>query len=279
MKGSVLTTKTWFLLIGAALLISAGLLNFRQRARHETPPWDGVEWVDTNEGIIAKSIERGSAADRAWLLPGDRLIGISLDGKQGRADRRAPATCRSISIRPSVGGQLHYLMKRPSYPPEIGAYWADLDNLGAIHKWTPRVIYINLIGVVYLFVGFFVLFKQGGRAPFVLHFATFCLAAFVFLFYTPVGSYRRSRSGDRVSRQRRIDSLSRRCSCTSVRSIRRGNNCLPTRRWRAVLLYVPALLLLGFAVVVFLRDETGEGRFGLSRTFPSRNNSSSSFTG
>ena len=30
-KGSILTTKTWFLLIGAALLISAGLLNFRQR--------------------------------------------------------------------------------------------------------------------------------------------------------------------------------------------------------------------------------------------------------
>jgi hypothetical protein len=38
-KGSIITTKTWFLLIGAALLISAGLLNFRQRARHETPPW------------------------------------------------------------------------------------------------------------------------------------------------------------------------------------------------------------------------------------------------
>ena len=79
MKGSVLTTKTWFLLIGAALLISAGILNFGQRVRQETPPWDGVEWVDTADGIIAKSIEKGSAADRAWLLPGDRLIGIALD--------------------------------------------------------------------------------------------------------------------------------------------------------------------------------------------------------
>ena len=48
------------------------------------------------------------------------------------------------------------------------------------------------MGVIYLFVGFFVLFKQGGRAPYALHFATFCLAAFVFLFYTPVGSYRDS---------------------------------------------------------------------------------------
>ena len=81
MKGSIITTKTWFLLIGAALLISAGLLNFRQRAREETPPWDGVEWVDTKEGVVAKSIERGSAADRAWLLPGDRLLGIAIDPK------------------------------------------------------------------------------------------------------------------------------------------------------------------------------------------------------
>ena len=53
MKGSIITTKTWFLLIGAALLISAGLLNLRQRVRHETPPWDGVEWVDTKDGVIA----------------------------------------------------------------------------------------------------------------------------------------------------------------------------------------------------------------------------------
>ena len=33
MKGSIITTRTWFLLIGAALLISAGVFNFRQRAR------------------------------------------------------------------------------------------------------------------------------------------------------------------------------------------------------------------------------------------------------
>lgn len=190
MKGSVLTTKAWFLLIGAALLISAGVLNFLQRARHETPPWDGVEWVDTNEGIIAKSIERDSAAERAWLLPGDRLIAISLDGK-GKPDEISAARDVQMYLdHARAGGQLHYLMTRPSYSPEVGAYWADLDNLGAIHKWTPRVIYINIIGLVYLFVGFFVLFKQGGRAPFVLHFATICLAAFVFHFYVPVGSYR-----------------------------------------------------------------------------------------
>jgi hypothetical protein len=128
------------------LLISAGVLNFRQRVQQETPPWDGVEWVDTTEGVVAKNIERDSAADRAWLLPGDRLIGISLDG--GRPEQIVSARDVQIYLEQAgVRGQLHYLMTRPSYSPEVGAYWADLDNLGTIHKWTPRVIYINIIGL------------------------------------------------------------------------------------------------------------------------------------
>jgi len=253
-KGSVLTTKTWFLLIGAALLISAGLLNFRQRARDETPPWDGVEWVDTREGIVAKSIERGSAAEKAWLLPGDQLIGISFDGK---SKPEKVTSARDVQIyleQARVGGKIHYLMKRPSYSAEVGAYWADIDQLGAIHKWTPRVLYINLIGLIYLFVGFFVLFKQGGRAPFVLHFATFCVAAFVFLFYTPVGSYR-----DLDLAIAFLDNAAlilfpplflHFCALYPSRQ-----QLFQTRRWRAVWLYIPSLLLLAFSVVVFLRDE------------------------
>ena len=167
---------------------------------------------------------------------------------KARAEQIAPlATCRYISNRRGVGGQLHYLMQRPSYSPETSAYWADLDHLGAFHKWTPRVLYINLIGVIYLFVGFFVLFKQGGRAPFVLHFATFCLAAFVFLFYTPVGSYR-----DLDLAIAFLDNAAliffpplflHFCALYPSRQ-----QLFATRRWRAVLLYVPALLLLAFSV-------------------------------
>ena len=96
------------------------------------------------------------------------------------ADLPRPGACR---------WHYHYLIERPSYPEESRFYYADLDNLDAIHNWTPRDLYINLIGVVYLLVGFFVLFKQGGRAPFALHFAGLCLAAFVFHFYTPIGTY------------------------------------------------------------------------------------------
>lgn len=251
MKGSVLTTKAWFLLIGAALLITAGVLNFGQRAREETPAWDGVEWVDTADGIIAKSIEKGSAAERAWLLPGDRLIGIALDPSE-RPDQVVNARDVQIYLDTArVGGQLHYRMQRPSYPVETQNYWADLDNLGSIHRWTPRVIYINIIGLAYLFIGFFVLFKQGGRAPFVLHFATLCLAAFVFHFYTPTGTYRDLDLAIAFLKNSAFILFAplflHFCALYPTKQ-----QLFANRRWQTILLYVPAILLLLMAAIVFL---------------------------
>ena len=108
MKGSIFTTKTWLLLIVAALLIPAPeTLNFRQRARHETPSSDGVEWVDTKDGVIAKSLDRHSSGEKAWLLPGDKLIGISLDGV---SKYEMIARARDVQMyldRTEVGGQIH----------------------------------------------------------------------------------------------------------------------------------------------------------------------------
>ena len=78
MKGSVLTTRTWLLLATAALLVVAGGINFWQRAHTQGPPTDGVTWVDSSQGIIAKSILPGSAASRARMNPGDRLLAVSM---------------------------------------------------------------------------------------------------------------------------------------------------------------------------------------------------------
>lgn len=258
MKGSVLTTRTWLLLIGAVLLISAGVLNFGQRIRHETPASDGVEWIDTKDGVIAKSIERNSAGDRAWLLPGDRLLGISLDVNSKQEEIVRARDVQIYLDQARVGGQLHYLMERPSYPEETRFYYADLDNLGAVHKWTPRVIYINLLGLVYLFVGFFVLFKQGGRAPYVLHFATLCLAAFVFHFYTPTGTYRDLDLGIAFLRNAAFllfpPLFLHFCLLYPTKQ-----QLFTSRRWRALGLYVPALLLIGLSVPLFFRDQLAKG--------------------
>jgi PAS domain S-box-containing protein len=238
-------------LAGAALLVTAGVLNFAQRLRHETPAWDGVRWSDSRQGIIAETVEPGSSAARGQILPDDLLRGISLDNQHYQEIGRASHVQMYLD-HAKVGGEIHYLIERPSYPEESRLYYADLDHLDAIHKWTPRDLYINLIGLVYLFVGFFVLFKQGGRAPFALHFAGLCLAAFVFHSYAPVGTYRDLDLAIAFLKNAAFilfpPLFLHFCLVYPQRQ-----QLFERKRWRAALLYVPALVLLAFASFVFLR--------------------------
>src|SRR6266849_9039797 len=174
MKGSVLTSRTWLLLITAALLIAAGVLNFSQRLRFQPPPTDGVTWIDDAQGVVAKTVQPGSAGARARIIPGDHLLAISMSGRKCEDVARG-TRCEQIAKSQDVqiyldsarvGGEIHYLIERPSYPEEARTYYADLDSLAAIQNWTARDVYLNLIGLVYFCVGLFVVFKQGGRAPF-----------------------------------------------------------------------------------------------------------------
>ena len=241
------------MLAGTALLLTAGVLNFAQRVRHETPSWDGVAWADTGQGIIAETVETGSSGDRGQILPGDRLIAVSLDNRKYEEVVHSKDVQMYLDRAKPVGNisSIHYLIERPSYPPESRYYYADLDHLDSIHKWTPRELYINLIGLVYLFVGFFVLFKQGGRAPFALHFATLCLAAFVFQSYTPVGAYRDLDLAIAFLRNAAFilfpPFFLHFCLVYPERQ-----QLFTEKRWRAALLYAPAILLLISATFVFL---------------------------
>lgn len=258
-------------LIGAALLVTAGVLNFAQRTRRETPPWDGVRWVDSQHGILAEAVEPNSSGTRAWILPGDRLIAVSLDGV-ARDEIGHAKDVQMYLDQARVGGQIHYLIERPSYPEESRLYFADLDNLDATHKWTPRDLYINLIGLVYLFVGFFVLFKQGGRAPFALHFASLCLAAFVFHFYVPVGSYRDLDLAIAFLRNAAFILFPPLFLhfCVVYPS---KQQLFTERRWRTVLLYLPAIVLLLLAGFIYLRDVFAGG-LPLLRQVPALSESS-----
>lgn len=251
MKRSVFTTGTWLVLAGAALLVTAGILNFAQRLRHETPAWDGVSWSDSTPGIVAGSVGAGSSADRAQIVPGDRLIAISVDNRKYELVERA-SQVQIYLDQARAGGNIHYLIERPSYPEESRYYYADLDSLDSIHKWTPSDLYVNVIGLVYLFVGFFVLFKQGGRAPFALHFATLCLAAFVFHSYNPIGTYRDLDLAIAFLRNAAFilfpPLFLHFCLVYPQRQ-----QLFAERRSKAVLLYTPAIVLLLLACFVFLR--------------------------
>ena len=190
MKDSVLTTKGWALLIVAAVLVAAGTINFAQRLTHTAPPTDGIDWVKTEQGIVASSVKEDSPAGRKGVfgvMPGDRLIGVVVGEREQRDEVTTTYDVQVFLEEAGVGGRIGYLVERPSNPAETRFYWVYLENLTPQRTLTARDLYINFLGVVSLLVGLFVFFKQGGRAPFALHFATLCLIAFVFQFYKPYG--------------------------------------------------------------------------------------------
>ncbi|HYY59396.1 MAG TPA: PAS domain S-box protein, partial [Pyrinomonadaceae bacterium] len=184
----MLTTRTLVLLFVAGLLIAAGGLNFWQRWKHKSPATDGIVWVQKDNAIVAEKVTPGMTGARSGILAGDHLISVSEDETQYDAIGQA-SDVQIYLEEAGVGGHLTYLIERPSFPEETRFYYADLYGLDQLPRWTTRDLYLNFIGLVYLFVGFFVLFKQGGRAPYVVHFATLCLAAFVFHFYKPTGAF------------------------------------------------------------------------------------------
>jgi PAS domain S-box-containing protein len=192
MKSSVLTPKAWALLILAALFAAAGTLNFAQRLNKTAPPTDGVEWVEAGpKNIVAHSINPNSPAGRKGvfgIMPGDRLVAVSLDEKTDEEIERVSDIQSDLEVA-GVGGRIRYLIERPSAPPEARFYHVYLDHLTPSQAWSSTDLYVNLIGVIYLLVGLFVLFRQGADAPFVRHFMALCLAAFVFHFYKPYGAY------------------------------------------------------------------------------------------
>ncbi|MDH3492373.1 MAG: ATP-binding protein [Acidobacteriota bacterium] len=186
MKGKVLTSWGLIWLLAAVLLITGGALNLTQRSIKELPPTDGVVWDLRDDGIYADSVTPGLAASRAGIAAGDRLNGIGLVGEK----IQEITSLEDIQIfleTAGPGGNLTYFFQRPSYTFENNFYNADLKNIDTLPRWTPSIVMLTFVGVIWLLIGVFVLFKQGSRSPFVLHFATVCLAAFVFHAYKPLG--------------------------------------------------------------------------------------------
>src|SRR5918912_1366437 len=252
MKGSVLTTRAWVLLIAASLLTVAGALNFRQRLKHKAPPTDGIRWVQTAKGVVAEDVDPNSNVGRAGILsvrPGDILKGVSEDGTQ--FDEILKVQDIPIYLdEAGVGGHLVYLIERPSNPEETRCCWKADIYPEEFSTWTTRDLYINFVGIVYLFVGLYVLFKQGGRAPFVTHFSTLCLTAFVFHFFKPTGQYEDLDVAiaflDDAAFVLFAPLLVHFCLRYPVQ-----RSLANERRWPLILIYVPAIVLTILATLIY----------------------------
>jgi len=186
MKGKMITSWSLPWLIAAVLLVAGAALNLSQRASQDLPPTDGVLWTLKSDGIYATRVVRGLAADRAGISPGDKLIGIGLETDRTE-EITSPADVQMFLNTVGVGGNLTYFYQKTGYSFADNYYFADLRNIDSVPRWTPSVILLAFVGLIWLAAGAFVLFKQGSQSPFVIHFATVCLTAFVFHTYSAIG--------------------------------------------------------------------------------------------
>lgn len=250
MKGKVLTSWSLIWLVVTVLFVAGGALNLLQRAGGELPPTDGVLWVQRADGIYAERVLPGFAASRQGISVGDKLITISLDGET--FDEVASVNDVQMYLASvGVGGSLTYYYQKPSYSFTNNFYYADLKNIDTLPRWSASIVFLTIVGIIWLGVGVFVLFKQGSRSPFVLHFATICLTAFVFHVYRPVNT-----GQDFDLAVNLLDDIAfaffaplflHFCLRYPVRS-----EVFDASPWKTYVLYVPAAILTGLLLVFSL---------------------------
>lgn len=249
MKGKVITSWSLIWLLSSVLLIAGGALNLSQRAYQKLPPTDGVQWTHNADGIFAERVLPGFAGDRAGISKGDKLIAIGFENQT--PDEVVSISDVAIYLETAgVDGNLTYTFQKP-YSFADNYYFADLRHIDAVPRWTPAIIFLAIVGLVWLGVGIFVLFKQGSQSPFVLHFAAVCLAAFTFHTYKPIGT-----GQDFDLAVSLIDDFAfalfvplflHFCIRYPVR-----NSVFDEQRWKTILLYVPAAVVSIWLILISL---------------------------
>ncbi len=251
MKEKTLTSRSLIWLIGCVLFVAAGALNLSQRAFQSLPPTDGVRWVQHADGVYAEKVKPGFAGARAGISTGDKLIGIGLD-EDKTEEITSPADVQIYLETAGVAGSLTYYYQKPSYSFADNFYFADLKNIDSVPRWPPSTIFLAIVGAIWLIVGAFVLFKQGSRSPFVLHFALVSLAAFVFHSYRAIGIGKDFDLAvdllDNIALAFFVPLFLHFCIRYPVRS-----NVFGDERWKTYILYAPAAafsLVLTFVSLV-----------------------------
>lgn len=192
-------TKLLGVLVLTVGLVVLGAFNLRDRLSAAGIPDDGVEWVETPEGIVAKSISPNSPL-LYKVRPGDELKAFFYVGAQD--ETRQTTTLRGLDYEEvthadsisrylehqGVGNNARYAVQhhdqvlKKIFGIQKGVYDVDF-KVGRRDLHLERGLYLGFIGLVYLAIGLFVLFKQR-KAALTYHFYAWCLLSFVGYFYS-----------------------------------------------------------------------------------------------
>src|SRR5579871_1254993 len=154
------------LAIATMAAIVFALLNFDQRVRFETPD-DGVSWRDTDRGIEAQQVLASSPAEKAGIRVGDVLVEV------GDVPVHRAVDVTKKLWHAGLWTQVRYKLARNGEEIEPSLVLAPAEKPASIEN------YLRFAGLLYLFIGFFILWKRW-NAPRAIHFYIFCLVSFIF---------------------------------------------------------------------------------------------------
>jgi len=157
-----------------AMVVAAGI-NFAQRARYVLP-YDGIDWDDSPEGVMASVVWQDTPGDFAGIRAGDILLAVN-----GNPIER-PIDVTKQLYRAQPGTQLTYELRRRQKP--------ITTIVVAIPRSDPFSLrgFLEFVGVLYLFIGLLVLLRRW-NAPHAVHFYIFCLTSFVFFSFSYSGKF------------------------------------------------------------------------------------------
>jgi two-component system NtrC family sensor kinase len=200
MKDIASTIKLVAVLAITIALVVIGILNLRDRLSVPPVASDGIEWVDTADGVQAKSVSPDSPLAYA-VRKGDYVKAFFYVGRYDGASaakaapryldyeqvNRAETLARYLENQ-GVGNYARYAILHPDpvlkdiYGIKHPIYDVDFKVI-ALEQHLGRGLYLAFIGLVYLAIGLFVLFKQR-RAALTYHFYAWSLLSFVGYFYS-----------------------------------------------------------------------------------------------
>ncbi|HJQ27669.1 MAG TPA: PAS domain S-box protein, partial [Blastocatellia bacterium] len=180
------------------LLVGVGVLNLRDRLGPNTVPTDGITWEETADGLRVKTIDANSPL--TWRVKkGDLLRAVYFVSKRPLNEPAPPLEyeqVRSLEVlqryldRQGVGGDARYAVEHPDtvlqsiYKMGDAPPVFDVDfRVAAAPRYLERSLYLAFIGLVYLGIGLFVLFRQN-RAELTYHFYSWSLLSFIVYFYS-----------------------------------------------------------------------------------------------
>lgn len=164
------------LLFGAGLaVLCVGLINLDRRAKFERS-FDGVDWAEAENGVIATRVLQRSPAAKADIRPGDRLI--SIGGTEIKLGRDAGRVI--YGTRP--WNELLYQVDREGVRLSKSLILEGRSPLG------PVGIYLFLVGLVHLALAAFVMARSRARTM-VRHFYAFALGSFVLYGFSYTGTF------------------------------------------------------------------------------------------